>query len=158
MFHMKHNLEQGVGLKLPDPGKDPYVADAEAPAGRSNYGDTFAEALERFLNYLADFGLSPDHCVESRMARFQSEATTLPELARNAFEAVVALAAEFELTVVRVSVDGHRPIEGGHRCWGTVELARYAESSGPVRIVDGPVVSRDPDDGQWRIDVWFVDD
>ena len=155
---MKHNLEQGAGLKLPDPGEDPYVADADAPAGMSNYGNTFAEALERFLNYLPDFGLSPDHYGESRMARFLSEATTLPELVLNAREAVAALASEFGLAVARVSVDGHRPIEGGHRCWGTVELALYAETSDPVRIVDGPYVNWDPVDDLWRIDVWFNDD
>src|SRR5690242_5120025 len=123
MFHMKHNLEQGTGPETSESGGVPFMADADVPTGMSNSGDTFAEALERFLNCLPDFGLSPDHFIESRMARFQGEATTLPELVLNAREAVAALAAEFELTVARVSVDGHRPIEGGHRCWGTVEFA-----------------------------------
>jgi len=156
---MKHNLEQGAGGR----GRivqreDREVGEDVAPAAMSNYGDTFAEALERFLNYLPDFGLSPNHYSDSRMARFQSEAATLPELVSNAREAVAVLAAEFELAVARVSVDGHRPIEGGHRCWGTVELAPHVGVVDPVRIVDGPEVSRDPDGGRWRIDVWFVDD
>jgi hypothetical protein len=156
MFHMKHNLEQGAGPEILESGGIPYMMDADIQ-GMSNYGDTFAEALERFLNYLPDFGLGPVHFTESRMARFQSEAATLPELVLKAREAVAALAAEFGLYVARVSVDGHRPIDGGHRSWGTVELAQYAETDDPVQIVDGPYVTWDPVNHHWRIDVSFID-
>ena len=121
----------------------------------TQYGETFAEALERFLDHIASLAFNPDRSAETRSARFQCEAATLPDLARNAFEAAMALAADHELAITHVFVDGHRPIEGGHRCWGTVELAAMMANSEPPTIIDGPHVSRDDPDGRWRIDIWL---
>lgn len=126
------------------------------PSAMSNYGDTFAEALELFLDNVMGLVSNPETGAVNRSARFQAEASSLPELARSAFDAVTALADAFELAVTHVAVDGYRSIEGGHRSWGTVELAPRADSNDWLEIVDGPNVSRDADDGRWRIDVWFV--
>ena len=128
------------------------------PAAMSSYGDSFAVALEHFLSHMPCLALASNNETEIRVARFQTEATTMPELARNAFEAVATLATGFDLGIVRVTVDGHRPIEDGYRCWGSVELAPTGDTEEPAVIVDGPEVSQDPDTGEWRIDVWFVDD
>jgi hypothetical protein len=122
----------------------------------SSYGETFAEALEQFLGHLSGLAFAPDPSAGTRAARFQSEAATLPDLARNAYEAVMAIAADFESAISRVLVDGHRPIEGGHRCWGTVEIAPNPATGEWVAIVDGPRVSLDEHDGRWRIDIGFV--
>src|SRR4029079_8468145 len=108
--------------------------------------------------YISCVDMASKKETEIRVARFQSEATTLPELVRNAFDDVAALTAEFGLGIVGVTVDGYRPIEGGHRCWGSVELAPTGDTEEPAVIVDGPEVSQDPDTGRWRIDVWFNDD
>jgi hypothetical protein len=138
--------------------KDYEIGEHVTPAAMSSFGDSFAEALEHFLSHMPHVALASNDETEIRVARFQTEATNLPELARNAFEAVATLATGFDLGIVRVTVDGHRPIEGGHRCWGSVELAPTGDTEEPAVIVDGPEVSQDPDTGEWRIDVWFVDD
>jgi len=156
---MKHNPEQAKsGSRRVVRNEDHEVGEDVKVAGMSNYGDSFAEALERFLMYIPCLDMASKKETEIRVARFQSEATTLPELVRNAFDDVAALTAEFGLGIVGVTVDGYRPIEGGHRCWGSVELAPTGDTEEPAVIVDGPEVSQDPDTGEWRIDVWFVDD
>jgi hypothetical protein len=137
--------------------EDHEVGKPVTPAAMSSYGDSFAEALEHVLSCVLSVAPATNDETEIRVARFQSEATTLPELARNAFEVVATLATEFDLGIVCVTVDGHRPIEGGQRCWGSVELAPTRDTKEPALIVDGLEVSRDADDGRWRIDVWFSD-
>ena len=108
MFHMKHNPEQAKsGSRRVVRNEDHEVGEDVKVAGMSNYGDSFAEALERFLMYIPCLDMASKKETEIRVARFQSEATTLPELVRNAFDDVAALTAEFGLGIVGFWLPSH---------------------------------------------------
>ena len=119
------------------------------------HGDTFAQALENLLDTCKTLTFETTDPDGDVSARFHAEAATLAELVLHMLEAMFAVAADNDLGIARVSVDGYRPLAEGHRAWGTAELAPNRTKPETIELVSTPAVEQV--DTCWQISVRISD-
>lgn len=131
------------------------MTDSPEISGMAAQGGTFAEALEILLGNCADLAFETTRATGEVAARFHAEEPTLPELVIRTIEAMFAVAADHDLGITRVWVDGYRPLANGHRAWGIVELSPSVRTPEWTAVESLPIVEQ-VDDG-WEISILVGD-